>query len=639
MRRELIIVAAIIFCGFIFAMGAAPYWFPPDESAPNVAAKLGYNLDLAYALVLAWIIFSLAGASFALRNAAPLAASKPLFAAASDTKHWRLEAIVIFVIFFAAYFPLFLARRGDFIEDKYFLTALWRMQCGDAPYKDFEFLYGPMMIYPAHLWSNIFGFSLKSYYALLALLQGSFFAALIVVLQRYLPDRRMRYLAFLILLPAVFDVLLGLNYIGWRRMLPVFAVLLIASAPLDKRAIAAAAALLGFEIAYSLEYGLAGLAACGAIYALLLLRPNRLIVAIHGGALAFASLVIGAALILLATGSVAGDYFGATLHVLEEASEKGLGAFRFYWTVHTLSLFAVFSLAIALVAWGAKNAMHADASEGDRLLIGAIAYAAISFKIGLQRADIWHMASPFILLSLVFLLMRPQRLFAIPGRARSTALALIAVSAFANAIGYLPMGMYYTSGLRAGAADIITGKPTASGIVSRRPSVQTELTVTKNPLKELAAFLATPNMSDRPVLFYKDWWWTSYHLGVCPIGYTFYDLMYSNEIAPLTDSLSQNQNAVVIIDKEDFEALTDPSPIETARKRRKLRLREKLGVYFATVHYHQTPIENEIEFAMWEHSLGAVLRESYEVAGTFGPVVALTRKSASSLEAGTIEQK
>ncbi|MEZ5895809.1 MAG: hypothetical protein R3C40_00865 [Parvularculaceae bacterium] len=627
-KRRVLFVAAIVLAGYVVALGVAPYWLPPDAGAPNVAAKLGYNISFAYIMMLAWTVFAVVvislwgGVNAGSGAASSDGAKSPAYSQLSA----RIEVAIIFIGIFAAYFPFFLARRGDFIEDKYFLNALWRMQCGDVPYKDFEFLYGPLMIYPAHVWTSIFGFSLKSYYALYALLQAGLFAVLALVLQRYLPQRRIRYVAFLVLLPLLFDTLLGINYLGWRRMLPVFALLLVAANPLNIRAVAAAATILGIEIAYSLEFGLAGLAACGAIYAVMLLRPNRAPVFACGAALAAASLAIAFVLIAVSTGAALPDYFVATRHVLAEASAKGLGAFSFYWTAHSLAAFAVVSLGVVAVAGGARNLTRVDLAEGDRLMLAALAYAIISMKIAFQRVDIWHMASPFIALTLAFMFARPQSVFTFSPMVRQWGIGLSAAASLAAAIGFAPLGLWMASGVVGGGLDIITGKPALGAIASRHQGVETELTHPDRRMVVLAEYLNEPVRRARPVMFYKDRWWAGHHLGVCPVGYTFYDLMYSDELAPLQETLAQTPETLVVMDLSAYEFLFEGDSEELKVKPRKLRLLERLASVLATVHYHQSPIENVIETRMWEENLGDYLGSHYELDARFGKMVVLKRR-------------
>jgi hypothetical protein len=152
------------------------------------------------------------------------------------------------------YWPAFLARYGSYIEDQYFMNVLLRMQSGQIPYRDFEFLYGPLMIYLGHYWINIVGYSLQSYYSLLVCLQVSFFIIALLLFQYHIRDFRERYLAFLLFALFSFDSLLGLNYIGWRIMFSILAIMVVSAKPHNVLYGLIAGGLVAIQLAYSYEY-------------------------------------------------------------------------------------------------------------------------------------------------------------------------------------------------------------------------------------------------------------------------------------------------------------------------------------------------------------------------------------------------
>ena len=95
-----------------------------------------------------------------------------------------------------------------------------------------------------------FGFSMEAYYWLYALLQGAFYAALALALQRVVPRFSHRLLAFVILALFTADGLLGLNWFGWRKFMSVIAMVVIAARPHDLRNAALAGAILAVHLAY-----------------------------------------------------------------------------------------------------------------------------------------------------------------------------------------------------------------------------------------------------------------------------------------------------------------------------------------------------------------------------------------------------
>lgn len=624
--RRYALAALAVLAGYLVVLGIVPYWAPPEADLPNVAARLGYNVSLAYTLTLAWTALcglALVAVAFFGVLRAPESAGQGSPSLAERPGRLLLEAGLLVAIVFFAHFPPFLARVMEFIEDDYFLHALFRMQCGDLPYRDFEYLYGPLSIVPAHWWMNLFGYSGQSYYALVAVLQASFFGLLYLVISRYGLPRLYRYAAFLLLVPFLLDFLLGLNYVPWRRMLPIFGIMIVAAAPLRPGAIAAAAGVFALAFAYSFEFAAMGLAASGVIYALMFFSHPFRQVLVHGLSLAGASLGLGLALVWLLTGSAFTAYIGSTLEVVRSAAELGLGAFAFHWTAHSVSGFALLAVTLTILAVGLPRLAGARMGEGDRLLLACALYTLLTLKIALQRADIWHTSAPFLAIALAWILPAERRLFAAPRSTRPVAIGLILVLGVTTLIGYLPMGVHYLQVYRRGAIDVVSGQPTVGEIHARRPALLSERTILNTDSAEVAAWLAAEGRRERPVLFYQTWEFAP-HIGVCPVGYSFYDLLYTDRLAPMRALLERTPDALVVMRPRSYAYLFEgvPSP----PREREMRLRERLGAVLATVHYHQSPLEGQIEDRMWRDAVGLYIAEHYREAARVGDVVILTRK-------------
>ncbi|MGL4280571.1 MAG: hypothetical protein ACRCS0_09400, partial [Albidovulum sp.] len=239
----------------------------PAEPVVSAAFAQGYNAPLAYWVALLWSLVLIAAGWHLARRSGE---SPPAATAGSCGRLVPLELVAVFAIFFLAYFPLFLTRQGPHIEDHGFILAMLRMACGQIPYRDFEFLYGPAMIYSLWWWAQIFGVSMKSYYSFLAVQEAVQFTLMMAVLQLTIRDRRMRFLAFVILAPFLINTLLGVNWSAMRRLLAVFALLLAATRPFDIRTNLAVGVTVGLYATYSHEYAAATLAGIGLIYAALL---------------------------------------------------------------------------------------------------------------------------------------------------------------------------------------------------------------------------------------------------------------------------------------------------------------------------------------------------------------------------------
>jgi hypothetical protein len=336
----------------------------------------------------------------------------------------------------------------------------------------------------------------------------------------------------------------------------------------------------------------------------------------------------------LTTGSAFPDYLEGTREILATASSLGLGQFEFYWTLHSLSLFALLTAGIVAVGSGLFRIFREPMSEGDRLLLGALAFVTVGLKAALQRADVWHLGAPFVVLVAAFLLSPPRRLFALGTTGSRVVVGLITVAGLAQLIGLAPTASYFAGGVARGALDALNGRPAAGPIDSRMYSVESELTTPREEVVELAAFLAAPERAARPVFFYGDRWALGYHVGVCPSGYSFYDLLYSDAKAPMRTFLTENPDAYVIMGSDAYQRLFEGASAPGTE--RHLSITKRLGAWLSTVHHLQTPIEREAKYHLWKRELGAALAENWVRVAQFGEEVVLAKRDHANIESGEI---
>ncbi len=631
-KQTSILLYGIILLGYIVLLIFIPNLFPPDPGLPNVAAQLGYNTNTAYLCIALWSVTSFLMIAFAAWNG--WLADKPdntvltTFKSGTHNTPTRLliESIVVGLIIALLYWPHFLTRYGFYIEDKYFVNVLARMQCGELPYRDFEFLYGPLMIYPAHAWMNIMGFSLSSYYALIALLQGSFFAILYRLFAHHIPETRYRYFAFLIFIPFVFDSLLGFNYSGWRIMFLLAAILLVAARPNNKMTALLAGSLCSLQLAYSYEFGIVACITILILYALTYFdRVNR-----HGvipSAIIFItlSIIMAAGLIKLFTGDTFSEYISSTLYTMKYAQESGLGNFAFYWTLNSLALFSLLSIAIVLVGIVGIKFFRQSLNYGDRLIIAALLFALGTLKIAIQRADVWHITLPFIPLLLVLLWRVPANLIRVNQATRILILGFVVIASLTRTIGILPTTSYFISGLLHGGYDVLTGKHTGAEFNSRTFSIQHNVSNTGREYIELAEFLALPVNKDDPVIFYGNAWSLGAQVGVCPSGYSFFQLMYTDKIMPMQELIQKHPSTLVVMNKLVYENLFTGTILP--EKGRQLSVTKQIASWLSSIHYEQKQPERIIKQQIWQKNLGDYLVKNYHVYKSFNRYVILQRNN------------
>lgn len=618
----------LFWLGYVVLVALLPVVFPPDATLPNVAARSGYNTGLAYILIATWSVLGML--FFALLPVQREPCQTQVATSISPQNNtgsmplepkW-LEFGVVLVLVLLLYWPAFLMRHGNYIEDRYFMNVLANMQCGQLPYRDFEFLYGPLMIYPAHYWMKLFGFSMQSYYSFLVFLQASFYIVLLRIFQYHIPKFRHRFIAFLLFVPFVFDTLLGLNYIGWRTMPAIFSIMIVAARPTSMAMSLLAGVLAGMQLAYSYEFGIIALIANILLFSILTLVDRRQPVMLSAFSFVVMAVLVGVLLIVGLTGDTVTDYLSATMHILQIAQDTGIGNLRFYWTLNSLSLFALLSIAIVVLASGFRSAFRNPMSYGDRLLLVATLFTLGSLKVAFQRADIWHMSIAFVPLLLAFLLPAQKQVFMVGRMLKRPVIVLIAIAAITRIIGLLPTASYFGAGLLKGARDVVVGQDSGKiDFESRSYSLQRELSYPDQEIVALAEYLADPVRSERPVVFYGDRWWMGVYVGVCPSGYSFYQLMYTDEYRSIRNFMQQNTGTLVVIGEAAYEYLFENKPVQVSVHNSTVV--KKLASWLSSIHYDQKLSDKEIKYESWKRNLGDYLVENYRRTVKIGKNVVL----------------
>ena len=618
------VTAGALLVAFVIALHYVPRVFPPDPSLPSAAAMLGYNIPLAY-----WVFAGIMGAGglmIALFGRPYRAAAEPARRRQpynSETLLW-LERAGILAAVAVLYWPGALARFGPHIEADYFINVLWRMTCGQAPYTDFEFLYGPLMIGLAEAWIAVNGYSMQSYYTFYFVLQLLFAATLILVLQTYIRTPWKRYGAMLLLLPFFFDTLLGLNWMAWRYFFAPLAILAAAARPLSTGRALLAGALVGTQLALSHEYGIAAAFAVGAIHAVHVFYPVRRIALACLAVMAVTGIGFWAVLAWLSTGSGFGDYLSMMSAVSVRSGQLGLGQFAFYWTVHSAALFVVLCCVLAMFSGSLRQIGKKPLAVGDLHLIGASVFLAVAMRVAMQRVGFHHMAVPFLPLILMLLLNQPRSLLWQSMPLRRIALTAAVAAAITHAAAHSFQGRWKVQNQARGLVHEILGTPTSGPIASRGQSILPERYEGDPPVAAVAARLAEPDMKDRPVLFYMSAWDWPAKTGVCPSGYSFYDLLYANDRYPHQQLLADRPDLAIAMYRRDYDDLIHDR-LPPAEKRTFTDYRSILA-WLSSPHYPQSSFENRVEHQMWADSIGNVDRERFQPAYENERAVILVQK-------------
>jgi len=640
--RAFWLLAAGVALGFVVLLPTVPRWFPGDPSVLSAALAEGYDSPIAYRTAVGWAIVALVAVVALARagvlgvaDAPPHAMSDEVTAPGLSWHTRALEIVAVSGVVALCYWPRFLAPYGPYSEDTVFLVALHRMHGGFVPFRDFEFLYGPLMLYPALWWTRAFGLSLASYYAYLDVLEVVVFAVLVAITHRYVARRSERIAIWAVIGAQLINSLLGVNYNGMRRLIPVTAILLLA-VRVDRRAArVTSAVLLGASLAYGHDQGGAALIAAGGLFALLAWRADgaaRMQWLARGASYGALASAVWLALVYALLGRDVGAYLAETRALLARFT-LGEAGFRLYWTMNSLAAFALLSLALVIAGRGLARRTAAPLLAGDRFLVAAIVFALVALRSGLTRADVFHLDAGFLALSMAVVLPLPAAALALDTRTRRVAMGLVALITATWLIGNAPSAAYlaesWIRGARAGSAPMVA----RSTLPSQAPALELERRAPAADRLALAEFLASPPWRGRTVLFYHRLWYVGAMVGVYRRDHLNDDYIYDDRRGlALRDLLAaspeggERAGALVVIERASYERLYGLRP-DTAYEAYEYGLPpspvKQIAAWTSSVHFRAVYLEERLHDQRWRRDVGQYIRPGYDSVAAFGRMVVL----------------
>lgn len=641
-----IALAAAILAGFVPLLLVVPTLFDSDPTVFSAAAAEGYNTTAAYRVAMLWTVLGVLGAIAAARagwlSDAPVAEPEPSGPAISQGRLW-IERIFVGLMVVIALWPAFLARHGPYIEDAIFINALHRVHGGMVPYRDFEFLYGPLMLLSASWWMKLVGYSMQQYYTWLAIVEAVQYVLIVVLLQRLIPGARARLIAFLILAALVMNPMLGLNYNGLRRLIPLAGLLLLTRDPTSVKRAAGAGVILGIGIAYAHDFGLVALVAVAGLYGLLWLRtPSVALVrtAALVGAVAVATWLLVAYLLL---GANIADYIADTRSLVTRFS-AGEAGFRFYWTVNALAGFGAIALAAVFLGRGLARWRGRDLAWGDHFFAVTVIASVLLLKSGLNRSDVWHLDGAFFPLAVAFVLPLPRRALGWSRGEGRVAILLVAIVAFTHAFGNAPSAAYAAQGLARGALDVVTGAGTFAGCPPdvQAPCIESERSEGRAEYVALAEYLAAPERRGRRVLLYGDLWGIGPRIGVYKGDHLNDDFIYDDARGLAAGAwVSEKPDAMVVMTRPAYDRLFAAPGADTVGATSKFRATTvaRIGEWLSSGHYRGVRVERPLWELRWRRTAGVAVRRDFVLSEVINPgedgppepgrgLVVLTRRSS-----------
>ncbi|MFQ5690892.1 MAG: hypothetical protein ACE5HQ_11530, partial [Gemmatimonadota bacterium] len=455
------------------------------------------------------------------------------------------------------------------------------------------------------------------------------FSALWLVLRHYLPNPRARLTALVLLGIFFVNTLMGPNQNGVRKLLPVLGLLLLAGNPASLPKLAGVGAILGFQLSYSQEYGLAGLVAGLALLLFLAVRERR------GIYLSRALLLTGVAAVtwLSVAGLLMGHDFATYLRetlYLTRRMAAGQSAFPFSWTLNSLVAFGLLSLACVVVGRGLSLRDPRALTPGDRLLFVGLVYALIALKSGLSRSDLWHVNPPFLALLFAWILPLDRSVFAASDRVRNLGLWLIAGMAGTYALGLAPTASFDVKGWLNGLEGTLHPEPPVRIQVRYPPALELERRFPRDKAVRLAAYLAAPERRGADVLFYEDTWGLDKQIGVYKRYYSNDSFLHSEARGiELREFLKARPEALVVMRRSVYErlfGLADPNAFPEVEVRYAPTLLKRLAGRLSSVHFRNIALERAVKEARWARTVGVYIRSGYEPRAEFGDLLVLGRR-------------
>lgn len=206
----------------ILGVFVLPYFVPLSSAILSASALAGFNNSVAYA---AYIFVSIPLAYVLARRITSTSALCSLEPARRLLVAPPAIVLIVSGCHAALFMWLYLQRDGFvFAEALYFQDAVYRVQAGASPFVDFNFFYGPLLLYPAVFLSKYL--SVPAAYGVTYVLCYVAGLYLLYVVMAALFVRRWVAVAWFVLFAiGLFNPITGLNYTFGRFMLPAVTLL------------------------------------------------------------------------------------------------------------------------------------------------------------------------------------------------------------------------------------------------------------------------------------------------------------------------------------------------------------------------------------------------------------------------------
>jgi len=215
-RKSLFYFAGLCSLAAVFYL---PY-FIPQQPSNSYSWMFGYNnragVLILLAVIGAWVLFT-----HGLKlNPLPPAPARPL------SSKWLMLALLVVICGCCAMYSR-AGHYGAYNEANYLIERIWLLSQGKVPYADFEFPYGPLLLWGPLLLKRIFSADVAvGYYIFWTLnwILGTFLLFKLISDSNY-PTQAKRSIFLTLFFVGLFGMLcLGTNYTFFRFVCPLFLI-------------------------------------------------------------------------------------------------------------------------------------------------------------------------------------------------------------------------------------------------------------------------------------------------------------------------------------------------------------------------------------------------------------------------------
>jgi len=226
-NKKIFIYISILILLSAFSIFILPFYIQSLTTSVSASYDYQFNNIISIASVLIFLLIGfIVLYKYILYKIKPMHINQ-LFTENTGTKIGYKNLIIVSAVPLLIIIILFFFGAGyGFGETNYFLLRIDKLHRGQLPFLDFEFSYGPLLIYLPKYIDDLFGIktSIIGYYVTYVLLTPLGLYFLLYVVNSFNIDKSKKTLIFYIVAISSLPITLGLNYTFFRFITPIVSI-------------------------------------------------------------------------------------------------------------------------------------------------------------------------------------------------------------------------------------------------------------------------------------------------------------------------------------------------------------------------------------------------------------------------------